>query len=252
VYILIGEVVENNLKRSARTRTTDPGKYPLGTAFAFRTRSMTHLLSAYHTMTSHCDCTKWYISHSVGRDTINNKWIFNDLLEVEINSYDQENDVVVLTVENPFNEEDTVLICPKEKIPTTADDEKFKTYYCPVETVSDLATWAPLSIVASDSVKMISVKNTENGRMVLNGGLCGGSSGGAVVDKNGYAIGMHIASLSSGLSVKDIHEKDEKEKRKRRKDGDAISESSESFANCHGSYQEVLILSQNSLVNRFL
>lgn len=170
------------------------------------------------------------------------------MLEVNIDSCDPENDVVVLSVENPFNEEDTVVICPTHKIPTTADDEKFKTYYCPVDIVSNLAQWAPLSIVPSDSVKMISIKNTENGRMILNGGLCGGSSGGAVVDKNGYVIGMHITSLiHSGWSLNDIHEKDKKENRKRRKVSDDISELSESFASSHRSYQDVLILSQNAL-----
>ena len=249
--MLVGQV-EDSGKPNTRGKCS-PGFYPLGTAFAVRTTSLTHLLSACHIFTDNSDCTKWYIIKEVKRQN-NGKWKFEmqDMKEITVAGRDTDNDIVVLTVPSPFSSGDVVSICPRDEITNVADECVFKTYYCAVEDITNEPTLPPLEAAPSESKKMFAVDNSENGHMWLRGGLCRGSSGGVVVNEQGHAVGMHIASSSSGLTVQNVKENDLAEGKKRRygDDGERSvhSDSIDSIANSHSSSQVVLLLSQNALV----
>lgn len=74
-----------------------------------------------------------------------------------------------------------------------------KTNYCFVEDISNEATLPPLEAVSSESKKMFAVDNSENGHRWLRGASVG-FFGLVVVIQQGHAVGMHIASSSSGLT----------------------------------------------------
>ena len=252
VFVLVGEVV--GAARRSRSKTA-PGLYPLGTAFAVKTTSLCHLLSAYHVIAGNPDCSKWYITPQVNR-LANGEWDFRDraqLIEVSESAHD-DHDVVILVVGTPFAPEHVVDICPPSEITTIADECLFKTYYCPLDDICEEPEPPPLAPSPSDSQKMFAIKNSKNGMMWLRGGLCGGSSGGVVVNQGGRAVGMHIESNSSSLTVVGVVEADKKQgKRFRGEDDMSVhSDSISSIANSHGSSQVVVLLSQNALVCDYL
>ena len=249
--MLVGEI--ENLGLPQTRGKASPGFYPLGTAFAVRTSSLAHLLSACHTMTDNPDCTRWHITTQVDRQQ-NGCWAFdvNNMKEVAVGKTDPDNDIVVLTLivsSQPFELDDTVPICPADKLTSVADECLFKTYYCAVEHIANDESHPPLAATPSESKKLFALKNCENGHLWLHGGLCGGSSGGVVVNQQGLAVGIHIASNSSGLTVPNVKENDVREGKKRR--GDDMSVHSDSLANSHSSTQ-VVLLSQNLLVKSLL
>jgi hypothetical protein len=247
--VLVGKVIE--IGRPLRSRRA-PGFYPLGTAFAVKTPLNRHLLSTYHTISDNDDCTEWYITLQVDRCAKDGVWNFEGttLTKVTVWVYDKANDIVVLTVPEPFSPSAVVEICPLDAIPMVADECLFKTYYCPIEDITAEPTFHPLAPSASDNNKKNAIKNSENGHMWLRGGLCGGSSGGVVVNQDGRAVGMHCISSSSGLTVQNVKENDERNgKRARRPDDMSFhSDSISSLANSHASSQVVVLLSQNNMV----
>ena len=252
VFVLVGQV-QHDGKRPSRGKPS-PGMYPLGTAFAVRTPSLTHLLSACHTITDNSDCSRWYITKDVDRQH-DGRWAFNTAIqEVTVAEMDKDNDIVVLSAP-PFESDDAVAICPADQIPDIKDECLFKTYYCAVEDIQCEPTFPPLEAAPSESKKLYALKNRDNGHLWLRGGLCGGASGGVVVNQQGLAVGMHIASSSSGLTVQNVKENDKREGKKRRGDDGEMSihsDSIDSLANSHSSTQVVLLLSRNVLVQSLL
>jgi hypothetical protein len=173
--------------------------------------------------------------------------------EVNVESKDEDHNIVVLRASSKFKVEATVEICPTDKLSSVADELLFKTYYCAVDHIAKDSSLPPLAATPSESKKLFALKNEENGHLWLHGGLCGGSSGGVVVNQEGLAVGMHIASNSSGLTVQNVKENDAREGKKRRGDELSVhSDSIDSLANSHSSTQVVLLLSQNLLVKSLL
>jgi hypothetical protein len=250
--VLVGQI--ENLGLPQTRGKASPGFYPLGTAFAVRTSSLTQLLSAYHTITDNRDCTRWHITTQVDRQQ-NGCWAFDmkNMKEVAVEKKDTDNGIVVLTASSPFELDDTVPICPADKLTSVADECLFKTYYCAVEHIANDESHPPLAATPSESKKLFALKNCENGHLWLHGGLCGGSSGGVVVNQQGLAVGIHIASNSSGLTVQNVKENDVREGTKRRGDDMSVhSDSIDSLANSHSSAQVVVLLSQNLMVQSLL
>ncbi len=208
-----------------------------------------HVLSSYHTISENSDCSKWYITENVHRLS-DGKWDWSrGLNEVTIFDYDESNDVVILSTNVAFDPSSTLEICPFTDIPTVAEECLFKTYFCPIDDIANESTYPPLCAGPTENKKMYAIENDVNGRMWLRGGLCGGSSGGVVVDRKGRAVGMHVASTSSGLTVENVKDLDRQNGKHRRDDDMSIhSDSISSLANSHTSSQVVLLLSRNDMV----
>ena len=76
---------------------------------------------------------------------------------------------------------------------------------------------------------------------------------GVVVNQQGVAVGIHISSNSSGLTVQNVKENEVREGKKRRGDDmSGHSDAIDSLANFHSSTQVVVLLSQNVLVKSLL
>jgi hypothetical protein len=157
-----------------------------------------------------------------------------------------------LTVPEPFSPSAVVEICPLDAIPMVADECLFKTYYCPIDDMTLEPTFPPIAPTPSDNKKMYALQNSENGHMWLRGGLCGGSSGGVVVNQDGRAVGMHCMSSSSGLTVQNVQDNDKRDGKRARDDMSVHSDSISSLADSHGSLQAVVLLSQNNMVRELL
>lgn len=243
--MLVGEVVANERKSRSKAAA---GLYPLGTAFAVRTTSLNHILSAYHTITANSDCSNWYVTPQVDRCS-DGQWIFSGALnKVTIHSFDEPHDIVAFTVQESFASQDAIEICPSTEITKVADECLFKTYYCPVDDIESDPSYPSLAPSPSEYKKMYAIKNSENGHMWLRGGLCGGSSGGVVVNQQGRAVGMHVESFNSCLTVKNVKEADSRDGKRARDEISVHSDAISSIANSHGSSQVVVLLSQNLLV----
>ena len=129
------------------------------------------------------------------------------MLEVQVMECDEANDIAVLTTSDAFTTRDAVALCPASGISDMKDECLFKTYFCAIEDIENESTFPPLqAALLSESKKLFALKNVENGHLWPRGGLCRGVSGGVVVNQQGLAVGMHVASNCSGLIVQNVKE----------------------------------------------
>lgn len=239
VFVLVGVIVESYGKTTRSS--VDPGMYPLGTAFAIKTNACVHLLTAYHTIEQNSKCTKWYVTSKVSRNANGTwNWNANELISVKLLDFDKGNDVALLCSDKVFPKDGLITICRQNEITKVADECLFKTYYCPLDDIISQPSFPPLAASPSENKKMYAISDSH---MWLYGGLCGGSSGGVVVNRAGAAVGMHVASDSQALSVQDVKNNDAQEGKCLRRDDDSVySESSYSCANSHSSVQVIVLL----------
>jgi len=256
VFILVGEVTEASLKSNAIELKKDKqnvlaGFYPLGTAFVVKSSAKNTLLTADHIITESYAIANWFIIEEVGRD-VHGNWIFdntNKMIAVAVIDRDPDNDLAILEAQYKFDENDMISLCPGTEIPNVLDEYLFKTYYCPLgDCVFDYKR-PMLNIRVSEKKKMICLRRSSDGRIWFDGGLCNGSSGGAVVDMKGRVIAMHTESRSDIKTAADI-QKDQLQSSKKRvlSKVDAVSEAYDSSAHSYSSSQYCILLSLNSLV----
>jgi len=256
VFILVGEVTEASLKSNAIELKKDKqnvlaGFYPLGTAFVVKSSAKNTLLTADHIITESYAIANWFIIEEVGRD-VHGNWIFdntNKMIAVAVIDRDPDNDLAILEAQYKFDENDMISLCPGTEIPNVLDEYLFKTYYCPLgDCVFDYKR-PMLNIRVSEKKKMICLRRSSDGRIWFDGGLCYGSSGGAVVDMKGRVIAMHTESRSDIKTAADI-QKDQLQSSKKRvlSKIDDVSEAHDSSAHSYSSSQYCILLSLNSLV----
>ncbi len=176
---------------------------PCGTAFAIATAEKNMLLTASHVVSPHRD-QQWCIALSFERDA--SGWHpVGAHLPVELVYCGDENvdDVAVLKLSgvNLFADKDMMHVCPADCIPVVSDEAKFKTYYCPIADIANDDTFPSLEVAPSTWKTAFSIDRKVNGKMWIRDALCGGSSGGVVVDLLGRAVAVHSEAASSSKSV---------------------------------------------------
>jgi hypothetical protein len=258
---LVGEVTHSSLKKNAQQVNKDklqrisPGLYPVGTAFTIRNSRRNNLITAHHKIIDNYAVSNWFITFSIDRNN-DGSWNFTSckLTPVKILDSDTENDLVILEADNcSFREEEMIPLCPLEEVPTVLDEQLFKTYYCAIGDCNFDTERPVLDIRVSDKKKMTCIKKTGQGRMWFDGGLCSGSSGGAVVDRQGRVVAMHTESLSDVKTVQQVQEarsgkKLEKDYMKRIDD---ISEAHDSSAHSYSSSQYCILLCLSAVVQKY-
>ena len=201
MFILVVEVSEASLKADEKQLKEDGqnvpvGYYPLGTTFVVKSSVRRTLITADHTITENYAIANWFISEEIGRDG-NGTWMIDiaKLIAVAVKDRDPANDVAILESQCIFSEKDMISLCPGTEIPKVLDEQLFKTYYCPLGDCTFDNECPMMNIRVTEKKKMTCVKKSSDGRIWFDGGLCSGSSGGAVVDMKGRVIAMHIQSL---------------------------------------------------------
>ena len=239
--------------------------YPLGTAFAIKSAARNILLTAYHIVSDNYAVANWFVTDFVDRNA-DGTWKFDscNLIPVDVVDRDAVNDLAILRItSHTFAENDMIPLCPANEVPSVLDEVLFKTYYCPLGDCQFDKERPVLNIRVSGKKIMSSIKKTSDGRMWLDGGLCGGASGGAVVDSRGRVVAMHTESYSDVMAIEDIHKKDKRVKKTNSKDKadaleskvealeskfETLSEAHDSSAHSYSSSQYCILLSLNRLV----
>ncbi len=176
---------------------------PRGTAFSIATSGRNLLLTASHVVTPHAD-QRWFIARSFQRDAAGwhpdgTSWPV-DL--VSLGAVDVDAVAVLMLAENrQFGENDMIHVCRVSDIPSVRDEIKFKTYYCPIDDVASDEDFPPLEASPSDWKPAYAIQHSDCGKMWMRNALCGGSSGGVVVDRQGRAVAIHCESMSSSKSL---------------------------------------------------
>jgi len=259
VYVLVGELSvpvttlssSRGKKRPVSSISTTPaGKYPLGTTFVVKSTAGNLLLTAFHTFEANHECTSWFITKVVNRDEKNGNWVFdNDLLEVSRVYEHRDLDVALISVTRPgftFDQKEMIPICPPEHLPVSSEEPQFKTYYYAIDDVS-METMTYLDFSYTEWKKMYMISRFH---LYLHGGLCGGSSGGLVINRAREAVAMHIESFNNSKSVQDISNEGGRSSSKSDLNS-MISESLNSLHNTHSSTQKCVILSNEVLLEEF-
>ena len=228
---------------------------PRGTAFSIATSGRNLLLTASHVVTPLAD-HPWYIAHSFQRDTAG--WHPDDtpwsVDLVSRGAVDVDDVAVLMLADNrQFGENDMIHVCQVSDIPCVCDENKFKTYYCPIDDVASDEDFPPLEASPSDWKPAYAIQNHDCGKMWMRNALCGGSSGGVVVDRLGRAIAIHCESMSSSKSLLTCVE--EHVNANPGQTADMVSIHSDvltSLGETHSSSQRCLILCQSPIVRSAL
>jgi hypothetical protein len=118
------------------------------------------------------------------------------LIEVELIDFDDTDDWAILRRTDSMLFNETIEIQEK---PCSREDV-LKTYHCPVSffTQRDPSAMQALLAVATSWCK---VMNADSKLILAESGLVQGSSGGAMIDKEGRAVAIYISSISVGNSL---------------------------------------------------
>lgn len=175
--------------------------YPQGTAFAIQSPAKNILLTAAQNILTDKtlkDCD-WFITTSLDRDA--DGWVVNGpYMPVVIKGIDVSTGIAMLYLMQPnyhFPDDEVLKLCPREDIPNVPEEQEFRTLYCPVGDLAQDLSYPSLVVAASEWKKAYSIQKNNNGKMWLKGGLCFGASGGVVINKNGYAVAIHLKSSVS-------------------------------------------------------
>lgn len=222
-----------------------PGCYPLGTAFAIKTASQKYLLTTYHTIDMHRNCDSWFVTKTVHREG-DGKWKFaNEQLVVDLVTFDADLDVAILSVsQRKFKENEMMKICPPNLLPNQENEPNLKVYYFAIADIESEPS-TPLNFASTEWKRMYAISETH---LYLRGGLCAGSSGGAVINGNGLAVAMHIESFNPSKSFTDIENEQLVTKKGQY---DMVIDSLDSLSNTHSSSQKCLLLSCKGLLAVF-
>eukprot|EP01038_Epipyxis_sp_PR26KG_P012156 gene12156-16277_t len=128
-------------------------------------------------------------------------------VEVEVWIDHIPSDIVILNIRNTrktfadFGIVALPLVYDISRIPRVRDETEYKIYYCPVELYNN-ERLESADIAVTNWLKLISFSPLD-GVCRFHIGLFEGSSGGAVANKAGEVIAVHVESSNSKMTVED-------------------------------------------------
>lgn len=125
------------------------------------------------------------------------------LLYGDLHCFDANLDFAIFNVRGVGNDLIPIPVCPKDLLPSVQNTGVITTFYCAVgdfqvSAIRQLCVWrgGPYSILQYGEHP----NEPLSCRMLLEHGLCRGSSGGALVT-DGHVAAMHLASLNQGRYI---------------------------------------------------
>jgi hypothetical protein len=181
--------------------------FPRGTAFGIQTASADMVLTALHVVDD--IEASWIITPKLFRNANGLYYVetFKTVKIIHRGDVDSD-DIAILTIApSKFETEEMVKVCPADEIPELCTtNDVFLTYYCPIDDLTMDSGSPPIAASGSDWKTTYAISKSLNGKMWMRGGLCGGSSGGLVINARWQAVAMHCESTNPVRSLKDITE----------------------------------------------
>jgi hypothetical protein len=172
---------------------------PLGTAWVIVSGSMTLLVTARHCLNppntgfeaieNHLFVVKNIIYNDDG--TIN---FDDDIIPVRAVSGDPVADIAVLKANIVFPQ--GIALCPRDEYPTVDNEDRVKTYHVPCQSFPH-----ETSILACRATEYSKILFESRHHFYLSGEHMHGSSGGAVVDTQGRAVGLICSGYIPGITL---------------------------------------------------
>lgn len=172
------------------------GSLPVGTCFAVRDKDdkNMYVLTASHNLRSPSAVgDKYYLASVLTRSTTGAvSFIPSPMIEVELKEWDDVSDWAILGRTDGCHFHD----CIEIRTSACVREDKVKTYHCPVSLFTQKDAGA-CTILQACTASWSKVNVIDGSTILAETGLVKGSSGGVMLDVDGKAVAIYVASLSS-------------------------------------------------------